>query len=98
MEENFHKKIGLKDVAESVCLKPESLCKMIHEVLKKKEIYITCSQYLNGIRVMKAMERFQIDSSVKCYTVAHLLNIGDRNFRRIFKKLTGKTPSEYRNE
>jgi two-component system response regulator YesN len=98
MEDNFNKKIGLKDVAKDVNLKPASLCQMIHEVLKKKEIDITCSQYIDGLKVMNAIEQFKKNPSVKCYTVANSLGICDRNLRKIFTKFTGKSPSEYRND
>ena len=47
MEENYAKKITLKYVAKKVGLKPTSLCNMIHEILKKKEINITCMEYIN---------------------------------------------------
>jgi len=96
MEENFYKKVGLKDVAEEVGLKPNSLCKMVEVLLKKKKIHITCMQYIDFLRVKKAMEIFGEDSKIKCKTVAEKIGIGERNQRKVFHKFTGKSPMEFR--
>ena len=107
MEENYGKWIvtdnrrrsfSEMDVAEHVDLEPSSLCKKIHNELSQLHIHITCSQYIDGLRVKKAKKMFQNNRYLYCYQVAEKVGTGDRNFRKIFKTFTGKSPSEYRFE
>ena len=102
MEENFNewtpegKEITLQHVAVNVGMHPASLCKKIHKELGRNRIYVTCTDYLDGLRVLKAKEHFQSNPHLLCLQVANRVGTGERNFRKIFKSFTGITPSEYR--
>ena len=77
-------------------MNPSALCRLVREELAQHEIYITLPDYLDRLRVDKAKELFQSDPLIRCKEVASLVAFSSRSLRRIFKKYTGKTPTEYK--
>lgn len=71
------------------------LNKTYFSALFHKFMGMTFSQYLNQVRIEKAIERLQKDSSAKVTDIA--IDCGFytmRNFNRIFKELTGYSPKQ----
>jgi two-component system response regulator YesN len=91
MRENHQRKITLEEIAQNCCL---SVYHFSH--LFKKEVGISFLDYLNKIRIEKAL--YYLDTTD--YTVKQIaVQVGfqDANyFSRMFKKSTGVSPSEYR--
>jgi YesN/AraC family two-component response regulator len=91
LRRNYHKKVNLKDAAEIVCLSPKYLSRIFKE--KTGESF---SEYRLRIKIEKAKELLEITGQ----TVNEIsYEMGYKNlesFIRIFKKLEGYTPTEFR--
>lgn len=91
IEKNFHKKIGLKDAANVVCLSPKYISKIF-----KEETGIGFNEYKIRLKMDKAKELLGNNTNninEIAYKIGYL-NV--ESFVRKFKKLEGFTPSEYR--
>ncbi len=90
LAKNFDKKISLKDAADFVALSPKYLSRVFEEVAGTG-----FNDYKLKIKTEKAKEMLK-----KGYTVEQISDeLGYQNpesFIRIFKKVTGKTPSRFR--
>jgi beta-N-acetylhexosaminidase len=65
--------------------------------LFKKEMGMTFSEYLMNLRINKA-KNLLVTSSLYIYEIANLCGFQDFNyFSKVFKKVTGVTPNDYRN-
>lgn len=90
IEKHFDQKISLEEVAQQVYLHPTYLSTII-----KQETGYTFSDYITFIRVKKAKQLLNSHLSVK--EVARKVGYPDSNyFCRVFKKVTGVTPTGYR--
>ena len=67
-----------------------------HHVMDLHKIKITCSEYLDWLRVKRAMEIFCSTPKLYEYDVAKKVGTCPRNLRRIFKKFTGLSVREFR--
>jgi YesN/AraC family two-component response regulator len=91
LEVNYHKSISLNDVAEAVCLSPKYLSRVF-----KEETGTGFNDYKLGIKIGKAKEMLR-DSGANVDQIAYSLGYKNpESFIRIFKKLAGCTPTEYR--
>lgn len=91
MEEHYAEHMSLSDVAEHVYVSQWHLSKMINRYFQKSFFDI-----LNGIRVEKAKEKMA-DPALKVNEIGFEVGYTDiAHFSRIFKKVTGQTPMEYR--
>ena len=90
---NFSKTITLEDVAREIHVSPQYLSKLFKEETGENFI-----EYLTGIRIRNAKIMLEGDElSIKeiCYSIGY----SDPNyFSRIFKKIVGVTPTEYKDE
>jgi two-component system response regulator YesN len=90
---NYSKSITLEDVAREINVSPQYLSKLFKEETGENFI-----DYLTGIRIRIAKNLLESDElSVKeiCYNIGY----SDPNyFSRIFKKIVGSTPTEYKDE
>jgi len=87
----YHHDLGIDEVAEFIGLSCSHFC-----VLFKRETGYTFLEYLTKLRIEKACSILR-HSDVKVYQVAPLVGYQDpRYFTQVFKKMTGKTPTEYR--
>jgi len=91
VERNFHKKVSLEDAAVAVCLSPKYLSRVF-----KQNAGMGFSRYKLTLKIKKAKELLK-------KTGSNIEQISDRlgyqnveSFIRIFKKLTGLLPTEYR--
>ncbi|MBP1963249.1 response regulator [Paenibacillus aceris] len=93
MEQHYDQEgLSLHDVSSVIHISPTYL-----SIIFKKEKNINFSEFLNQLRMNKAMELLRI-SDLKSYEVAE--KVGFKNahyFSLCFKKYTGVSPSEYKN-
>ncbi len=91
IDKNFHLDITLEDVSKDICISPHYLSRLFKEEMGENFI-----DYLTNVRINKAKEYLKEGLfSVKeiCYEVGY----GDPSyFCRIFKKVVGTTPTEYK--
>ncbi|MEF2967876.1 response regulator [Paenibacillus sp. M1] len=90
---NYHKDLSIEEVADIADLSISHFC-----LLFKQVTGYTFLEYLTQCRIEKAKYILK-NSQVKVYQIAPLVGYQDpRYFTQVFKKVTGKTPSEYREE
>lgn len=93
MEENYHKKIGLRDLADALYLSPNYLSELF-----KRHTGENFSDYLLRLRMHHA-KRYLANIQYKISDVAGLVGFSDsRYFSSTFKRFYGLTPLEYRNK
>jgi AraC-like DNA-binding protein len=91
--DNFHKPITLESTAKCIKVNKCYLCTIF-----KKETGKTYSKFLNHIRIEKSKELL-VNSNLSILEISLSVGFNNQNyFNTIFKKLTNKTPLEYRNE
>ncbi|EFM10644.1 two component transcriptional regulator, AraC family [Paenibacillus curdlanolyticus YK9] len=89
--ERFTEELSLEDVAEYVHLNPFYFSKVFKQHVGENFI-----DYLTGLRIDKA-KRLIEDKQLILKEVCYQVGYKDPNyFSRVFKKVTGVTPSEYR--
>lgn len=92
IHEFYKQGITLKEIAEKLDITPEYLSMQFY-----KETGTNFSSYLNDYRIKKA-KGLLIGTDLKLYEIADLLGYNDaKYFSRVFKKITGQLPAEYRN-
>lgn len=92
MKENYSKKIKTEDLSTIAFFSPSYFSKLF-----KESTLMTISEYIQNLRIKEAC-RLLTSTDYKVIEVA--LDVGYKDikfFNQIFKKITGKTPSEYRN-
>ena len=93
IRDNYNnKELDLKMASEYVGLSSVYFCKLFYQ-----EAQVHFSDYLNIVRIEQA-KKFLKESIFKVYEIAYNVGYNDpKHFNVTFKKLTGKTPNEYRN-
>jgi two-component system response regulator YesN len=93
IEEHLGQDVGLQQVARHVHLHPNHLSEVF-----KKETGITFGDFVTRQKIRRAMDILSV-SPAKVSEVAARVGYEDvKYFSQIFKKYTGKTPSEFREE
>lgn len=93
VEENYAETASLDNIATQIYLSPCYL-----SVIFSKETNMTFKDYLIQTRIRKAKELLE-NTNMKIYEVAKKVGYNDaRYFSDLFRRLTGKTPSQFRNE
>ena len=91
MKENCHKRIRLSDVADSVYVSQWHLSKLLNRYSGRSFFDI-----LSNLRIAKAKELIN-DPSLRIHEIASLVGFSDvAHFSKTFKRLTGKSPVDYR--
>jgi two-component system response regulator YesN len=92
IKERYHQELSMEQAADYVNLNPFYFSKLF-----KKHVGETFIDYLTRLRINKAKDlisREELSLKEVCYEVGY----NDPNyFSRVFKKVTGISPSEYRN-
>lgn len=89
---HLHEPLTLPDIADHFCLS----CSQIHKRIMR-DIGMSPKQYLTYLRVNRA--KSLLLSNPNAADVARLVGFTDPNyFYRVFKQLTGLTPTEYRQQ
>ncbi len=92
MEEHYKEKLLLAEVAEKVYVSQWHLSKLLN-----KETGQNFSEILNGIRIKKAEELLK-NPSLRIADIAEEVGFMEvAHFSRVFKKISGNSPNEYRN-
>ena len=93
IREHYSEEIALSDLARICRVTPEYLSKIFYN-----ETGINFSHFLQNFRISIA-KRMLLTENCKVYEVAEAVGFHDQKyFVKIFKKLCGVTPSEYRRE
>src|SRR5690625_2506431 len=88
---NIYEEINHDDIAEKINLHPKYL-----PALFKKEVGITVRQYIQRIKVEEA-KKLLAYSTTPILEICFLLNYNDQSyFTKVFKKIAGITPKQYR--
>lgn len=91
IENNYEKDITLQQTANHVLMSPNYLSSLF-----KKEMGIGFVEYLLQYRIEKAKEML-LSTSLKSYEISLRVGFNDNAyFSRMFKKLTGESPREFR--
>ncbi|MFD2114577.1 response regulator [Paenibacillus yanchengensis] len=91
LHEKFHERLTLEHLASTVNLNTSYLCRIF-----KQDTGKSIFQYMNELKVNEAVQLLQ-QKDIRVKEVAALVGIDDPfYFNRIFKKMTGVSPSEYR--
>lgn len=93
IEENYGQNISLEDVAEKLIISKYYLSAVF-----KKETGMNMSLYINQVRVEKA-KQLMMTSNAKSKEIFDLVGFSNQQyFSKVFKKITGKTIMEYKEE
>lgn len=88
---NFCTDISLEQVAESLCVTPAYLSRRFAE-----QVGVSPKKYILTKRIERAKELLQL-SNINIFEVSNSIGYEDQfYFCRIFKKMTGVSPSDYR--
>jgi two-component system response regulator YesN len=94
MEENYKRELNLTSVANVISISPQYLSRLF-----KTKATITFADYLNKIRIEVAQKLLKESAAYPIKRIA--VDVGyssDIYFAFVFKKLTGLTPTEYREQ
>lgn len=92
IRQRYSQNVTIQSIANEVYVSAGHL-----QALFKKETGITLNDYLTSVRIDAAKQLLVKDPGMKVYEVAHAVGYQDTNyFSRIFKKLVGVNPQEYR--
>lgn len=90
---NFAGQITLNTISSIANMTPPAFCSFF-----KMRTQMSFTRFLNEIRIghaCKLLQNLELPISVVCYNSGYQ---NFTNFNKFFKKIVGKTPSEYRNE
>ncbi|MCI5650236.1 MAG: helix-turn-helix domain-containing protein [Fusicatenibacter sp.] len=91
LEENYSRELSMQEVARAMNYSDAYFCKLFKECFQ-----INFSAYLNEYRVEKA-KKLLLQSNTGIREISEACGYSDSNyFTRVFKRITGMTPSEYR--
>ncbi|TYR78982.1 response regulator [Priestia megaterium] len=92
LQSNFHRDVKLQEISERFYLSREYISRKF-----KQEFQENISDYMVKVRMNKAKSLLQNDE-LKIYEIANMIGYqDDKYFRKVFKKVEGITPNEYRN-
>lgn len=93
IQSNYGEPLSLKGISDQVYLSPSYFSKLF-----KEETGMTFVEYLSFVRVQKAKGMLRL-SSLPIDIIAHNTGFSNQSyFSTTFKKIVGKTPSEYRDQ
>ena len=92
IREHYNTEISMQSVARAMNYSDAYFCKLFKQCFK-----VNFSAWLNEYRIDRAREMLQ-NTRLSVREVSTACGYSDANyFARVFKRVTGKTPSEYRN-
>ncbi|MGG4032875.1 response regulator [Paenibacillus cisolokensis] len=92
IQDNYSKDVSINTLAGHVHLAPTYMC-----ILFKKEKGVSINDFITQYRIEQA-KRLLRDRRLKLYEVSSMVGYQDANyFAKVFRKLTGVIPSQYRN-
>ncbi|WP_127493361.1 response regulator transcription factor [Paenibacillus glycanilyticus] len=92
LQKHYTEEIELQRLADLVYLTPSYLSKLF-----KTETGETITDYLTSERIEQAKRLLRDEYGLKTYMIGEMVGYADpAYFTKVFKKMTGKTPKEYR--
>ena len=92
IEDNFPKELSREDIAAKLEISPQYL-----STLFKEECGLQLNEFINRCRIERSLEFIKDNPSLQFKQVAESVGISDQNyFCRLFKKHTGKTPTDFK--
>ncbi|MGP7819533.1 response regulator transcription factor [Niallia sp. 01092] len=89
--ENFHRDVKLQELSDYFYISREYISRKF-----KQEFQVNISDYLANVRIEKAKSLLK-NSKLKIFEIANMVGYqDDKYFRKVFKKIVGLTPNEYR--
>ncbi|HMH22317.1 MAG TPA: AraC family transcriptional regulator [Puia sp.] len=89
--QQFDKPIALEDVARQAHMTPQAFCRYF-----KKHTLHTFVSFLNEVRINEARKKLTEGNYDSIATVAYRCGFNSiTNFNRVFRNVTGKSPSDY---
>jgi len=89
--QQYDKQISLEDVAKQAHMTPQAFCRYF-----KKHTLHTFVSFLNEVRINEACKKLTDGAYNSIATVAYNCGFNSiTNFNRVFKSVTGKSPSNY---
>ena len=92
IRENIHKSITVSELAENVGLNETYLSKLF-----KKEVGCSVSEYIRNEKIEEACWLLRYTNKTSIEIATDLSFSSHSYFISVFKKVTGTTPKEYRN-
>ncbi|MEH7335005.1 response regulator [Neobacillus drentensis] len=93
LQANFDREVKLQEISEHFYISREYISRKF-----KQEFNVNISDYIVKIRMEKAKSLLK-NSQLKIYEIANMIGYqDDKYFRKVFKKVVGVTPNEYRAE
>lgn len=93
VKEHIQDEISMGDIAEVVYLNPQYMVRLF-----KKQEGISILEYITNTRVKMASDLLR-ETDYSIYQVADLVGYSNYSyFSRVFKKISGKSPQEYKKE
>ncbi|MBP2002239.1 two-component system response regulator YesN [Paenibacillus shirakamiensis] len=93
LEQHYNKDISLQDISSQFFLSREYISRKF-----KQEFGLTILDYLSDIRIRKA-KLLLMNPHLRIMQVAEMVGYHDEKyFSKVFKKLEGRTPNEYRKD
>jgi two-component system response regulator YesN len=93
IDRNYHKKVSLEEAAALVCLSPKYLSRLFRERTGKG-----FNEYRLGRKIEHSIELLRSTEATVNQIAWQLGYRNTESFIRIFKKVTGRTPSDFRKE
>ena len=91
LDRNYHKRVSLRDVAELVCLSPKYLSRLFRE-----KTGTGFNEYRLRIKIERAGKILR-ETGLTVNEISYRLGYSNmESFIRMFKKIKGMTPTEYR--
>ncbi|USB33002.1 response regulator [Paenibacillus sp. YPG26] len=91
IHDNYHQEITLQHIANRFFISRENVSRKFKQVTRKN-----LSDYLSNLRIDKAKQLLK-SSDLRLSQISTMVGFQDEKyFSRVFKKVTGKTPREYR--
>lgn len=91
LQANFDRDLKLQEISDHFYISREYISRKF-----KQEFNVTISDYLVNIRLKKAKSLLK-NKQLKIYEIASMIGYqDDKYFRKVFKKVEGITPNEYR--
>lgn len=91
IQTNYSKKMTIKDIGESADMGRSKCCELFKEYWNTSPI-----DYLNNYRLLKSVEQY-MDMSKSVAKIARECGFNSQSYyAEMFKKVTGRTPTEYR--
>lgn len=88
---NLDQDISLEDISRSIKISPYELSRKF-----KRETGFTITEYINKLRINEALQLLE-NENMSVTDISQMIGFNDANyFTKVFKKLYGITPSEYR--